>query len=145
MGDSNTKEFKFGVGKGTFGESYPGMRVKAARIRNIEPAACIGYSNIAICCGTNDLRDDNCRSEKSVHNLYSVLVGKIQQIRTLCPGAKLFILPVLPTKFASMNRRIMHFNRLIFHGELLRPGIDAWMPPVTVFLDKDEMLSSKYA
>ena len=123
----------------------PGMWVKAARIRNIEPAACIGYSNIAKCCGTNDLRDDNCRSGKSVHDLYSVYVAKIKQIGALCPGAKQFILPVLPTTFASMNRRIMHFNRLIFYGELLGPGIDACMPPVTIFLDKNEMLSSKYA
>ena len=48
IGDSNTKLIQFGSGKGSMGGSYPGRRIKAARIRNIKPADCCGHANIVI-------------------------------------------------------------------------------------------------
>ena len=144
LGDSNTKEFSFGSGKGTFGDSYPGMRRKAGKINQIEPSSCIGYTNIVICCGTNDLRDENCRYYNAAFDLYGLLVEKIKQIHALCPGAKIFVMPVLPTRLITMNKRIMQFNRLIFQGELLHSKICAWMPPVTIFLDKNGLLNSRF-
>ena len=56
IGDSNTKEVIFGSGTGKVGESFPGKRIKAAKVKDIEPKDCIGYSNIFIMSGTNDLR-----------------------------------------------------------------------------------------
>ena len=59
MGDSNTKDISFGEGKGKIGERYPGERVKAGRIRDIDPSRCVEFSNVVLVCGTNDLRPEN--------------------------------------------------------------------------------------
>ena len=58
QGDSNTKHLKFGQGKGTFGFNMPGEAVYTPVIANIDPWACVGYKNIIIHCGVNDIKND---------------------------------------------------------------------------------------
>ena len=39
-GDSNTRNLKFGSGKGTFGHNVPGSRAESIHISDITPSAC---------------------------------------------------------------------------------------------------------
>ena len=61
LGDSNTKYLKFGTGvqgeKGTFGYHLPGNRMETYHIRDIDPRKCLGYQNVLLHCGINDIRD----------------------------------------------------------------------------------------
>ena len=66
MGDSNTKDIQFGTGSGKVGDSYPGKRVKASRVKNIDPVECVGYQNVFLHVGTNDLRCEYVTSKEYV-------------------------------------------------------------------------------
>ena len=112
MGDSNTKEIKFGEGSGTVGASYPGKREKAARVKDIDPVKCVGYQNIFLHCGTNDLRCTEIISDNQIYELVNTLHGKLALIKQLCPKAKIFVVPVLPSRISAMNRNIMMYNNL---------------------------------
>ena len=141
IGDSNTKSIEFGAGKGKVGESYPGARIKAAHVHNIKPEDCIGYANIILASGTNDLRVEQIQHPSQIHQLADTLLHKLFQIRKLCPKAKITVMPVLPSKIPKMNRNIMQYNRLI-EPMLARHFRDAiWYPNVLAFLDKKNLLS----
>lgn len=142
IGDSNTKEIDFGAGKGKIGESYPGKRVKSARINNIDPKDCIGYSNIVLACGTNDLRPENLKGGISgTHQLVDILYYKLLQIKKLCPESKIFVMAVLPTRLPKMNHNIMQFNKLL--GEMLDTYFcnSVWFLAVSHFLDTKGLLA----
>ena len=57
LGDSNTKNLKFGLGKGTFGYNMPGKTVYSPLIENLDISACAGYRNIIIHCGINNIKN----------------------------------------------------------------------------------------
>ena len=141
VGDSNTKEIKFGSGKGTLGEKYPGKRIKAAKISDIDPRDCVGYSNIVLVCGTNDLRPEE---HPNVPALANRLIEKARQMRLLCPKSKLFMMPVLPSRDASMNRNVMAFNRRI--GDWVEREGDPFVdqPSVVEFLDNRDLLDRRF-
>ena len=90
IGDSNTKPILFGCGAGTLGQSFPGTRIKASKITNIDPKSCVGYNNAVIVCGTNELRVENIKGSGDIHQLVDILHLKIQQIKKLCPDIKIF-------------------------------------------------------
>ena len=113
QGDSNTKNIKFGTGLGTVGETYPGLRRKAAKVSDINPESCIGYSNAVLVCGTNDLRVGYVRDESDIRKIVDVYKFKLQEIKQLCPSCKVFVVPVLPTRNTRMNKNIVCFNRNI--------------------------------
>ena len=143
IGDSNTKPVKFGCGKGTIGESYPGRRVKAAKISNINPADCCEYANAIIACGTNDLRlseVDMADPGSYVHTLVNTLREKLEQIKLLSPKTNVIFMPVLPTRDAQMNHFIQNFNTAVFNSDF-RKRLGVTMPPIYSFLDKKQLLS----
>ena len=109
LGDSHTKYLKFGVGNGTFGYNMPGTRVFAPLIEQLDPQECIGYSNIIIHCGINNIKGHGV----SVPNCVDRLICKVETIRALCPKSKITINPILPTKSQSLNDRCKHFNKLL--------------------------------
>lgn len=144
MGDSNTKDINFGVGSGKVGESYPGKRVKAARVRDIDPEKCVGYQNIFIHCGTNDLRCEYVSGESYIHHLVEQLHDKLTIIQQLCPKANVFVVPVLPSRISAMNNHIMYYNELV--DQMLKkyfPKI--WFKSVHGFLDNQGLLNVKLA
>ena len=108
----------------------------------IDPCRCIGYSNVVIVCGTNDLRVDNLRGENEIHQLVDILNLKIQQIRKLCPSTKIFVAAVLPSRLPQMNKNIMTFNRLV--GEMLSANFNqsVWHLGVGHFLDSRGLLAT---
>ena len=141
IGDSNTKNIKFGSGTGTMGQSFPGMRAKASKISNIDPSLCIGYSNAVIVCGTNDLRTENLKSPNDVHQLVDILHLKLQQIQTICPRIKIFVTAVLPSRFPRMNKNIIMFNRLVY--DMLESSLEqsVWQIGVYHFVDNKGLLA----
>ena len=142
MGDSNTKEVKFGEGSGKVGASYPGKREKAARVRDINPEKCVGYQNIFLHCGTNDLRCTEISSDSQIFQLVDQLKDKLTSVKQLCPKANIFVVPVLPSRISAMNRNIMMYNQLV--AKMLAknfPSIS--FRGVYSFLDNHGLLKSK--
>jgi hypothetical protein len=143
MGDSNTKSLEFGSGKGKIGETYPGKRVKAAKIDNINPNSCIGYSNLVLVCGTNDLRDGYIKSDNDITNLVETYRNKLATIKQIAPATKVFVVPVLPTRNVNMNRNIVKFNACL--DEMLHHCFsETWFPGVHGYLDNKMLLSTKF-
>ena len=142
MGDSNTKEVKFGEGSGKVGASYPGKRVKAARVRDIDPLKCIGYQNVFLNCGTNDLRCEQISNSSQISELVDKLQEKLALMTQLCPKANISVVPVLPSRIPAMNRNIMTYNQLV--GKMLAkvfPSIS--FNGVYGFLDNHGLLNSR--
>ena len=144
LGDSNTKDIKFGNGSGRVGASYPGKRVKAAKVNSIDVNECIGYSNIFICCGTNNLRCENVRGDNDICNTVEELRCKLEIIKQLCPKAKVFVSPVLPSRLPRMNQNIMRYNKLV-NSMLMQYFPDVWFQSVRTFLDNQGLLSTRLA
>lgn len=140
IGDSNSKEIKFGSGPGTVGERYPGRRVKASKINNIDPSMCVDYANIVIACGTNDLRPTSIKgdTQKYLTDLLATLTNKIEQI-SLLTNAKIFIVPVPPTRDPKMNTIIRNFNNMVMKS-CLHDKFGCWFPGLYDFLDKSGLL-----
>ena len=124
LGDSNTKYLKFGTGqqgeKGTFGYRLPGKRVETFHIKDVDASQCIGYQNVLIHCGINDLRDKSPGRQPDdaeptdVEAHISLLIQKINEIKASCPYSSIFISPLLPTKNIKLNNRVVRFNSLLF-------------------------------
>ena len=143
IGDSNTKPILFGSGKGTVGESYPGRRVKAARIKDINPSNCCEYANVVIACGTNDLRTDSVDKTKPdayIKQLVTSLREKVEDIKLLNPSSNIILMPVLPSRDPKMNEHICKFNGEVYSSEFRR-RLQITMPPLYSFLDRKSMLA----
>ena len=146
IGDSNSQNIEFGSGKGKVGESYPGKRVRSGYLNQINAPDCIGYANITIMCGTNDLRTESISNPSQIYPLVQKLELKLTQIRSLCPKAKVTVLPVLPSRLPKMNNNIMHYD--IMHndivGSMLSELFDGILfPSVHQMLDKQGLLEMK--
>ena len=124
------------------GETYQGQRIKAARIKDIDPASCVGYANMVIVCGTNDLRDEHTKTDQDVIQLAELLRSKLTAVKQISPSTRVFVCPVLPTRRMKMNEKIVHFNRLC--DEMLASCFaDIWYPGVWQFLDSKHLLSPR--
>ena len=141
IGDSNTKDFKFGEGFGTFGGKIPGKRVKAANVEDINPHDCAGFSNVVIVTGTNNLRSKYISSRADIVKVHQTLQDKICAIQGIRNDIKITIMPVLPTRLREMNRPIMCYNRMIYdkfvHAET---HFNIKMGNVCEFLDDEQLL-----
>ena len=140
MGDSNTAQVVFGSGSGKVGKSFPGKRVKATKVENINPQACAGYSNIFLMSGTNNLRTENVKSDSDINRVVDTLKNKLHDIKQLCPDANIFVIPVLPTRIARMNQHVMKYNRLV-DSMLYNCFPDVWFKGIYGFLDNRNLLS----
>ena len=120
LGDSNTKRLMFGNTAGTFRDKLPGKRVQALTIEDIDPTACIGYRNIIIHVGLNNLKCTKIpmlfsdSRNINVYNKFMMLREKIDYIRSLCPKSNIVVSPILPTKIDWLNQRALEFNRYLF-------------------------------
>ena len=149
IGDSNTKHLAFGSGKGTFGNKLPGKCVEAFRIEDIKPEVCIGYQNIVVHVGVNNLkstkRPEMFRDTRDV-NVYGKFCefrDKLDCIRSLCPKAKVIVSPILPTKIGWLNNRALEFNRYLFEYFDIVKQISSL--DFNVFLDLENgLLSDEY-
>ena len=124
IGDSNTKHLKFSSGqhkeRGTFGYNMPGERIETFHIKQIEERKCLGYRNIVIHCGINDIRDnspgrtENDPEPTDVKSHFELLARKVSLIKQMCPLSSIVVNPLLPTKNQRLNQRVLEFNALLF-------------------------------
>ena len=112
IGDSNTEHLNFGIGPRSFGFNMPGQRIKAAKIADINPLDCTGYSNVILHTGLNDLKPYRA----NIPALAEELINKVEIIRTICPKARVTVNPILPTMLHSINAKAMEFNAIIPSG-----------------------------
>jgi hypothetical protein len=117
LGDSNTGMLRFGSDKrGTFGELMPGRKFWSPKIEDIDPVSCMGYANVVLLCGINDVRQPSVKSDADIAECYSRLKQKVRQIQLLSPSTRaVFVCRLLPTKDSSLYRKVDTFNRLIFY------------------------------
>ena len=122
MGDSNTGGLKFAnFGKdspstdhnGTFGNAMPGKRVAAFTIDQLDPLACIGYNNVIVHCGVNNIRGDKASTDEQVKEQYVAFKTKISDIITTNKRARVYVNTLLPTKSEDDNKKVNIFNSLI--------------------------------
>ena len=120
LGDSNTKHLAFDMGASSFGKRLPGKRVQALKIEDIDPNSCVGYKNIVIHVGINNLKHTKIpvlygdTKNINVYDKFILLKHKIDYIRSLCPQSSLVISPILPTKIGWLNERALEFNQYLF-------------------------------
>ena len=115
MGDSNTGLLRFGDDKrGTFGKLMPGRKFWSPRIEDLDPVSCMGYANVVLLCGINDVRQPDVVNEHDIAGCYNKLKLKIKQIKYLSPSTAVFVCRLLPTKLPQLNRKVDTFNRLIY-------------------------------
>ena len=120
LGDSNTKHLAFGTGAASFGKQLPGKRVQALTIEDIDPASCLGYKNIIIHVGINNLKSTKIpvlygdTKNVNVYDKFILFKDKIDSIRSLCPQSNLVVSPILPTKIDWLNQRALEFNQYLF-------------------------------
>ena len=140
QGDSNTRYLKFGSGKGTFGDRLPGRRKLCFTIDEIDPNACIGYKNVVLHCGINDIR----RPQADVRDCATRLIGKLDKISKTCRSScKIIFSPILPTKLPHLNQKAKMFNQLIFdYINRVNPRIGCL--DFNCFLDDSDLLSDRF-
>ena len=109
IGDSNTKNFEFGVKRGQFGRWLPGKRIKASKVQDIpEPVEIGPYRNIIIHTGINNITD-----RESMKSILCCLKRKCDRIQLTYPHAKLHLSLLLPTKSTYANARVSELNSRI--------------------------------
>lgn len=114
LGDSNGAGMKFGDDhKRTFGVWMPGKNFWTPTIEEINPYVTCGYKNVVIMCGINDIKKPFVKSQRDIFAIFSLLEFRIEQIQQLNPNAQIFLCPLLPTKIADLNRKVLYFIDLI--------------------------------
>ena len=144
IGDSNTRGLKFGEGKGNFGRSLPGKRVQATKVENINPFDCAAYANVVLVVGTNNLRRGHVSNTGDIDKIVQSLAEKIAEIEKIRKDIKIKLMPVLPTRYAEMNRHIMYFNRKIYARFIMSgENFNISIPGVHEFVDNDNLIRDK--
>ena len=124
LGDSNTGGLKFASFgndsatrdfNGTFGNALPGKRVAAFVVDGIHAETCIGYNNIVIHCGLNNVRQADVVSDDDVLAIYTNFKSKINQLIHVNKRARIYVNLLLPTKLNECNKKIKYFNNLIIN------------------------------
>ena len=142
IGDSNTRNLKFGVGEGTFGRNIPGKRVEAFKIDEINPVDCCGYNKIFIHCGINDIKQDSITGPAKVAACFRQLRDKVNSIKLMCPMSRVYVSPILPTKDRALNERCLFFNRLLF--DFVRESVGGILThDFGIFCDSNGLLSNE--
>ena len=102
----------------------------------IDPKKCIGYRNIFIHCGINNIKKNGAVVEECVAQLTS----KLDKIHELCPYSKITVSPILPTKLSWLNARALLFNKLLFRYCDKNPQVGTL--DFNMFVDSDGLLAS---
>ena len=104
------------------GAATPGFHDWAPHVKDINPQKPLGYKNVVIMSGTNDLKTEMDNEEEEILNIYQKYKAKFEEIRKINPTCRLFVCPVLPTRDTIINNRVRTFNKLI-HNDLMKAGL----------------------
>ena len=145
IGDSNTKNLVFGEGKGKFGVSLPGKRLKANKVSDINPHDCAAYANVVFVVGTNNLRREYISCSDDIYNVFDCFSKKIELIRQLRKDIKIVIIPVPPTRLMDMNKRIICYNTMLYQRLIISSSyFNIKLVPIYEFLDKQGLLRNDF-
>ena len=123
VGDSNTCGLKFASFgsdssaarmSGTFGNAMPGKQTTAFITDEIDPTLCLGYNNIVVHVGINDIKNDECASEGDVRDKYIAFKAKMTSLTHMNRSSRLYVSSLLPTKSPELNKKVKLFNGLLF-------------------------------
>ena len=120
IGDSNTHNISFHNNdvntKSDLGRDIYGKIVKAFTIDQISPHDAIGYKNIIVQVGINNLKRKfaNAYGIVDIDSTFDSWLHKIISIKQHCPSSRIVISPVMPTKIRELNDRAKQFNHRIF-------------------------------
>jgi hypothetical protein len=150
IGHSQTEDFAFGDGIGTFGRGLPGKRVKAGQVKHIRPTDCMSYANVVIVCGINDLREGQYLKtcDIDVNKTFSVFKDKISEICRIKKNINVFICPILPSKSYIYHARAVKFNKLIYSDIICQGYYRCSILDVSSFCDssyRSDLLDSSYS
>ena len=93
--------------------------------------------------GTNNLKQYRVDSKKDVDNVFKLYIQKVSDILLLNPRCNVFIQPIIPTKFANVNRKVMHFNFLLETEMINRFPRVSLVPGCNGFADRGSGLLSE--
>ena len=118
IGDSNTHNVRFYYEnrRSDLGKDIYGKRVKAYTVDEINPADAIGFRNVLVHVGVNNLKNKYALSDSSidVDSIFYQWLLIVIQIKQLCPYSRLIVSPILPTKIRALNDRARRFNNILF-------------------------------
>ena len=120
IGDSNKHNISFHNNnvntKSDLGRDIYGKIVKAFTIDQINPHDAIGYKNIIVQVGINNLKRKfaNAYGIVDIDSTFDSWLHKIISIMQHCPSSRIVILPVMPTRIRELNDRAKQFNHRIF-------------------------------
>ena len=117
--DSNTHKIYFDHEKGkrsNLGKEIFSRCVTAFTIEDIKPNDAIGFQNIVIQVGLNNMKDRYALTDGSVdvEGAFVNWLEKLLLIKQLCPYSRVIVAPIPPTKITTMNNRAKKFNALLF-------------------------------
>ena len=136
IGDSNTKDIKFGDKIGHLGKWVPGERIKASTIENIPPPHEIGpYRNIIIHTGINNI---NRNHPRPVISLEEQLEAKCIAIHEMFPKTRIYISPLLPTRKYHLNVKVSQFNESLV--SIAKRHHNIYLMDNSIFLDSQTYL-----
>ena len=140
IGDSNTRNVQFGVGRGQFGKWLPGKRIEALHIEDIPNPEEVGpYRNFVIHTGINNVK---ARNRKSNITLVNELEQKCLQIRELYPRSRVYVSLLLPTKINSLNRTVSEFNNFLL--DMTYSHRNVYVVEHSIFSDNSGCLKDKF-
>ena len=79
----------------------------------MDPVVCASYHNVVLSLGVNDTRQPNIKDYSDSKQIYSQFKSKVSCIQKLNPGARIFVVPVLPTGSEALNVKVVDYNRLM--------------------------------
>ena len=146
IGDSNTSRLKFGSDpSSTFGQATPGKKEVAYTNDEIDPFCTVGYRNIVLLCGVNNLKLGSVQKQRDIDIIYKKYLLKVETIQRFNPRANIFICPLLPTKSRELNEKVVFFNRLIFNNMVQCIFGITIIEGISNFLGANRTLSAEYA
>ena len=119
VGDSNTNHIYFSHEKknrSDLGRDIYGRRVQAFTIDEIEPINCVGFQNIVIQVGLNNLKNKYAELDGTIDidGIFNKWLLKVITIKQLCPYSRIVVSPIPPTRVRGLNDKARRFNALLF-------------------------------
>ena len=117
--DSNTNHIYFSHEKknrSDLGRDTYGRRVQAFTIDEIEPINYVGFQNIVIQVGLNNLKNKYAEVDGTIDidGIFSKWLLKVITIKQLCPYSRIVVFPIPPTRVRGLNDKARRFNALLF-------------------------------
>ena len=91
-------------------------RVYAPFISDVDYKTCMGFKNVIVHVGINELKNRNRSDSNSlpIEDVFNNYLNCLINLRKYCPNAKFFVSPILPTRIRALNTKALQFNYTLF-------------------------------